>query len=293
MLVPATEFRGEDLSAGDRDDHRRLRADDGAVPRKEDQHADHCAAWFFLADALDRRRRVCIRSLDTTRQLHRPLLLVAVRRRSVRGSTPPDRAERRRIGMDARPADRRRRPQIKRAALRRYETQMRRDGTGFSKGSLAATKCSRARRSHSIVDAAEPPQPVLRRTTYADRRLESLDVFRGVTIAAMILVSTPGTWNAVYTPLDHAAWNGWTPTDLVFPFLLFAMGAAVPFALGATPRRATGRSAVMSSSARALLLFALGLVLNAIETTPPIVWATFPIPACCSASRSSTSSSPG
>ena len=47
----------------------------------------------------------------------------------------------------------------------------------------------------------------------------------------MILVSTPGTWSAVYTPLDHAAWHGWTLTDLVFPFLLFAMGAAVPFAL--------------------------------------------------------------
>ena len=64
-----------------------------------------------------------------------------------------------------------------------------------------------------------------------NQRLESLDVLRGLTIAAMILVSTPGTWDAVYGPLDHAAWNGWTPTDLVFPFLLFAMGAAVPFAL--------------------------------------------------------------
>jgi predicted acyltransferase len=73
-------------------------------------------------------------------------------------------------------------------------------------------------------------------------RLDSLDVFRGLAIAAMILVSTPGTWSAVYTPLDHAIWHGWTVTDLVFPFLLFAMGAAVPFA-GArrgTPRRAAG-----------------------------------------------------
>src|SRR2546423_1058315 len=71
-------------------------------------------------------------------------------------------------------------------------------------------------------------------------RLESLDVFRGLTIAGMILVSTPGTWTAVYTPLDHAAWNGWTPTDLIFPFLLFAMGAAVPYALArrrGAPRR--------------------------------------------------------
>ena len=67
--------------------------------------------------------------------------------------------------------------------------------------------------------------------TSGAERLDSLDVFRGLSIAAMILVSTPGTWNAVYTPLDHALWNGWTLTDLVFPFLLFAMGAAVPFAL--------------------------------------------------------------
>ena len=71
-------------------------------------------------------------------------------------------------------------------------------------------------------------------------RLDSLDVFRGLTIAAMILVNTPGTWTAVYLPLDHALWNGWTVTDLVFPFLLFAMGAAVPFALArrrGTPKR--------------------------------------------------------
>src|SRR5436309_5610210 len=95
-------------------------------------------------------------------------------------------------------------------------------------------------------------------------RLESLDVFRGLTIAAMILVSTPGTWTAVYTPLDHAAWNGWTLTDLVFPFLLFAMGAAVPYAL--TRRRGQPRRVGAHVLRRAAILFALGLVLNAIET---------------------------
>jgi predicted acyltransferase len=109
-----------------------------------------------------------------------------------------------------------------------------------------------------------------------DTRLESLDVFRGLTIAAMILVSTPGTWTAVYTPLDHAAWHGWTLTDLVFPFLLFAMGAAVPFALAR--RRDSGRRVRRHVLRRALLLFALGLVLTAIETAPPLQWATFRIP---------------
>jgi predicted acyltransferase len=107
-------------------------------------------------------------------------------------------------------------------------------------------------------------------------RLESLDVFRGMTIAAMILVSTPGTWNAVYAPLDHAAWNGWTPTDLVFPFLLFAMGAAVPFALAR--RRVAEARTVVHVIRRAAILFALGLLLNAIELPPPLRWATFRIP---------------
>ena len=107
-------------------------------------------------------------------------------------------------------------------------------------------------------------------------RLDSLDVFRGLAIAAMILVSTPGTWTAVYTPLDHAIWNGWTMTDLVFPFLLFAMGAAVPFALAR--RRGTPRLVGRHIVRRALVLFALGLVLNAIEAAPPLQWATFRIP---------------
>ncbi|HEX6625524.1 MAG TPA: hypothetical protein VF064_17545, partial [Pyrinomonadaceae bacterium] len=52
--------------------------------------------------------------------------------------------------------------------------------------------------------------------TQADR-LVSLDAFRGLTIAGMILVNNPGTWGAIYDPLEHAAWHGWTPTDFVFP----------------------------------------------------------------------------
>jgi predicted acyltransferase len=107
------------------------------------------------------------------------------------------------------------------------------------------------------------------------QRLDSLDVFRGVTIAAMILVSTPGSWTAVYPPLDHALWHGWTATDLVFPFLLFAMGAAVPFAMAR--RRGEPRVVRRHVLRRAAILFALGLVLNAIES-PPAGWATFRIP---------------
>ena len=91
----------------------------------------------------------------------------------------------------------------------------------------------------------------------------------------MILVSTPGTWDAVYWPLDHAAWNGWTPTDLVFPFFLFAMGAAVPVALAR--RRGVPRRVRRHVLRRAALLFGLGLLLNAIEARPPLVWSTLPI----------------
>jgi len=112
--------------------------------------------------------------------------------------------------------------------------------------------------------------------TGSTERLHALDVFRGITIAAMILVSTPGSWDFVYPWLEHAPWNGWTLADLVFPFLLFAMGAAVPFALGR--RRGTPRGVRRHVLRRALILFALGLLLNAIQTPPPLHLATFRIP---------------
>src|SRR6266487_7062049 len=97
--------------------------------------------------------------------------------------------------------------------------------------------------------------------TDTTERLHALDVFRGVTIAAMILVSTPGSWESVYPSLEHAPWNGCTLADLVFPFLLFAMGAAVPFALA---RRRSKHPVHRHVVRRAAILFTLGLVLTAI-----------------------------
>lgn len=62
-------------------------------------------------------------------------------------------------------------------------------------------------------------------------RLLSLDVFRGLTILAMILVNNPGSWDSMYWPLKHADWHGWTPTDLIFPFFLFIVGTALAYSL--------------------------------------------------------------
>ena len=61
----------------------------------------------------------------------------------------------------------------------------------------------------------------------APTRLTSLDVFRGLTIAAMTIVNNPGDWGHIYAPLEHAEWNGWTPTDLIFPFFVFILGVSL------------------------------------------------------------------
>ena len=69
-------------------------------------------------------------------------------------------------------------------------------------------------------------------------RLVSLDVFRGLTVAGMLLVNNPGSWGAIYPPLEHAAWHGWTPTDLIFPFFLFIVGVTTHLSMSA--RRSRG-----------------------------------------------------
>jgi predicted acyltransferase len=94
-------------------------------------------------------------------------------------------------------------------------------------------------------------------------RLRSLDAFRGLTIAAMILVNNPGTWTDIYPPLEHAAWNGCTPTDLIFPFFLFIIGVAISLAFGDPGRGDTTRLRLYGKIARrTVLMFALGVFLN-------------------------------
>ena len=107
-------------------------------------------------------------------------------------------------------------------------------------------------------------------------RLESLDAFRGFAIASMVLVNNPGDWAHLHAPLAHAAWNGWTFTDLVFPFFLFAAGASMAISVD---RRLKGRQGseglVRDLARRAAVIFLVGLVLNLV---PAFDFSTVRIP---------------
>jgi predicted acyltransferase len=105
-------------------------------------------------------------------------------------------------------------------------------------------------------------------------RLLSLDVFRGLTVAGMLLVNNPGTWSAIYPPLGHAAWHGWTPTDLIFPFFLFIVGITTQLSI--TARRARGddegtiRRQILK---RGALIFLFGFLLSGF---PFFTWGAVP-----------------
>ena len=96
----------------------------------------------------------------------------------------------------------------------------------------------------------------------ATSRMLSLDVFRGITVAGMILVNNPGTWGAIYSPLEHAAWHGWTPTDLIFPFFLFIVGISITLALSQRVEAGGGkRDLYIKITRRTSLIILLGLFL--------------------------------
>jgi predicted acyltransferase len=102
---------------------------------------------------------------------------------------------------------------------------------------------------------ASPPDP--------HTRLLSLDVFRGFTVAAMILVNNPGDWGNIYAPLKHASWHGCTPTDLIFPFFLFIVGVSISFAFETKKvLRSNHSQLIFKALKRALILFGLGLFLS-------------------------------
>jgi len=94
-------------------------------------------------------------------------------------------------------------------------------------------------------------------------RLVSLDVFRGITIAGMILVNNAGDWSHVYAPLQHAEWHGWTPTDLIFPFFLFIVGVAMTFSFSnRLAHGVTEKQLFLHVVKRSLIIFSLGILLN-------------------------------
>ena len=126
-----------------------------------------------------------------------------------------------------------------------------------------------------------PPEPTARpidiQSTVAPQpagreRLLALDAFRGITIAGMLLVNDPGSWTYIYPPLEHAEWNGWTPTDLIFPFFLFIVGITTQMSL--TSRRARGatdRELMMQILRRGAVIILCGLFLNSF---PFYTWGT-------------------
>ncbi len=122
----------------------------------------------------------------------------------------------------------------------------------------------------------EAPHSAEARGHPAKGRLTSLDAFRGATIAAMILVNNPGSWEHVYAPLLHAPWHGWTPTDLIFPFFLFIMGVALPFSFAGRIARGADRGQLLRHAVRrGFVIIGLGLFLSGF---PSFDLATIRIP---------------
>ncbi|MDD2307345.1 MAG: heparan-alpha-glucosaminide N-acetyltransferase domain-containing protein [Prolixibacteraceae bacterium] len=100
------------------------------------------------------------------------------------------------------------------------------------------------------------------------QRYLALDVLRGMTVALMILVNNPGSWTHIYAPLEHAKWNGCTPTDLVFPFFLFVVGVSMFFSFSKYGNT-LNKESLLKIGKRTLLIFAIGLFLNSFPQ-----WAT-------------------
>jgi predicted acyltransferase len=106
----------------------------------------------------------------------------------------------------------------------------------------------------SVSDSARPPS----------QRLTSVDVYRGLAVAGMILVDNPGSDDLAYWPIKHAQWNGWTPADFIFPSFLFLVGVSLAFSFAARLRRGASRPQILLHAfKRSLILIAIGIVVNA------------------------------
>lgn len=103
-------------------------------------------------------------------------------------------------------------------------------------------------------------------STERPKRLLALDILRGITIAGMILVNNPGSWGHIYAPLEHASWNGLTPTDLVFPFFMFIMGVSTYFSLRKYDFEFSGR-ALFKIGVRTVVIFLIGMFIAWLSLT--------------------------
>ena len=130
--------------------------------------------------------------------------------------------------------------------------------------STAAPRASSAR--YDATTSTVAPNTTIR------ERLLSLDVFRGLTIAGMLLVNNPGTWSAIFPPLEHAEWHGWTPTDLIFPFFLFIVGITTYLSMSARRARGDDDSALIKQILRrGTIIYLLGF---AMAMFPFYQWGT-------------------
>ena len=110
-------------------------------------------------------------------------------------------------------------------------------------------------------------------------RLVALDVFRGMTVASMLLVNNPGTWGAIYPPLEHAEWNGWTPTDLIFPFFLFIAGITTHLSLSSRRAQGADEGALQRQIVRrGAMIVLFGLLLGAFPFYQLDRWVHLRIP---------------
>src|SRR4029079_5083287 len=120
--------------------------------------------------------------------------------------------------------------------------------------------------TRSSYSPVSPPEREITSTPKAlppsKERLLSLDVFRGITVAGMLIVNNPGTWSSIYPPLEHAEWNGWTPTDLIFPFFLFIVGITTYLSINSRRAHGAEDSAIIKQIIRrGAIIYLLGFLM--------------------------------
>ena len=145
---------------------------------------------------------------------------------------------------------------------------------GTSQENAAELRIVPEDRSRPATDSGSAPPSAPTR-----ERLLALDVFRGMTVAGMLLVNNPGSWDAIYPPLEHAAWNGWTPTDLIFPFFLFIVGITTHLSLSARRARGDDEGAIVRQIVRrGALIILFGLLMAAFPYFPATRFTEIRIP---------------